>query len=462
MTGRSQVETQGVRISEAGFLASGPQGCGNDPGLVHFERGIMKLRLSTMLVVCGVTAFVAIGCGSSGNSSANGTGGAPGATGETLELFSWWVAPGEAEALRALETTYQLKNTGARVDQAINDTTMSWQDVLYSKVEASPWDVFQWAAADLPKLLMEHPGAVQPLDDYYDEPSLKAAVIPEILKTVTVDGHVYGIVTGVHRNNAFLYNKQIFDALQLAPPTTVPEFLAACVTLKAAGTTPVATTFQGWALRIMFDDILAGTLGAADFDAFIKGTKSVSDPDIQAGITSAVDTFTRVLTDYVDLKTSKADSYGWSQAAEALHIGQAAMLFHGDWAKGYLVQLGWTPGVDFGVSGPPGASDLFVYGADMFGLPTTAPHPQAAKDFLTVVASQDGQVAFNKYKGATPMRTDVRDRLDAPGQTNLDDLVNAKVLMASHANSDWEAAIAAYATDGDKDALLAVYLKTTP
>jgi glucose/mannose transport system substrate-binding protein len=138
------------------------------------------------------------------------------------------------------------------------------------------------------------------------------------------------------------------------------------------------------------------------------------------------------------------------------------MLFHGDWAKGYLVHLGWEPGVDFGVLGPPGAADLFVYGADMFGLPATAAHPQLGKDFLSIVASPEGQVAFNSYKGATPMRSDVRDQLDEPGKASLDGLINAKVLMPGHANDGWDKGIEAFAKDHDKDALLKVYVDTAP
>ena len=130
------------------------------------------------------------------------------------------------------------------------------------------------------------------------------------------------------------------------------------------------------------------------------------------------------------------------------------MFFLGDWLKGYLVHLGWDPGVDFGVSGPPGASDVFVYGADTFALPTLAPHPQLAHDFLEVVASKDAQVAFNRQKGSTPMRTDVRDLLDGPGQQNLDDLVNAKVRLPGFDNAMMDTAMTAYVNTGDVEALL--------
>lgn len=139
------------------------------------------------------------------------------------------------------------------------------------------------------------------------------------------------------------------------------------------------------------------------------------------------------------------------------------MLFHGDWAKGYLVHLGWIPGVDFGVSGPPGASDLFIYGADMFFLPSTAPHFDKAKAFMGTVASPEGQVAFNLMKGSTPMRTDVRAQLDKPGQSNLDDLIDAKVLMPGFGwPMEWEMSVADFVENRDRDAMLKVWLEVPP
>jgi glucose/mannose transport system substrate-binding protein len=379
-----------------------------------------------------------------------------------LEVFSWWKAPGEADALQALVNTYKGEYPDARVSLYDNTSADTWQDVLAAQISDSPWDVFQMSASDIQNFTADHPGDVLPVDQIFEDAELADAVIPEILESVMVDGVPHGVVTGVHRNNSFLFNLQILDEQGIAPPETIEELLAACEALDAEGITPVATTFQSWALRIMFDEILAGTMGAEGFYTFVNSGEPPADQDTIDQITSAVDTFDLILTTYVDVETSKAADYGWDAATATLHSGDAAMLFHGDWAKGYLVNLGFDPGVDFGVSGPPGAFDLFVYGADMFGFPAAAPHPQNALDFLSVVASKEGQVAFNRQKGSTPMRTDVREELDEPGQLALDNLINAKVLMKGHPNADWDAAFEAYSMDGDKDALLEVYLTATP
>jgi glucose/mannose transport system substrate-binding protein len=420
----------------------------------------MRGRLVGSLVLFTFVAGAGLGCGAGGGKSTPdaGTAGAP----ETLELFTWWVAPGEVEALRALENVYEAAYPMERVNQFTDANSANWQSMLTKGIDAHSWDVAQISAAGLPVFMASRPQALSPVDAIYEEPSLKASVIPDILAATQVEGHAMGVVTGVHRNNAFIFNIQILKDHQLAPPTTIPELLDVCAALKAANVTPIASALDAWIMRFLYLDLLSGTVGAADFGAFIRHTLPVSDPKMQAGIKAATDVFVQLYTQYIDVAAAKAPGYDWTKASDAIHDGKAAMIFLGDWVKGYLVHLGWDPGVDFGVSGPPGASDLFVYGADTFALPTFAPHPSDAHDFLTIVASKEAQVAFNRQKGSTPMRTDVRDLLDPPGRQNLDDLVNANVRLPGIDSAQWDAAMAAYVASGDKDALLQSLLTISP
>lgn len=423
----------------------------------------MKLR---SLVLTSALLLGAVGCSSSdaADEGDRGTAGKT-STAETkvLNLFSWWVAPGEREALEALEKLYINEYTGARVKQEDNPSAGTWQEVLGEKIDDSPWDAFQLSASDLDNFRSDHPGAVADLTEIYEDAGLNDVMIPEIRDVVTRGGKPYGVVTGVHRNNAFIYNKRIFDKQKLSPPTNLDELLEVCAQLKDAGVTPIATDMDTWVLRIFFDEILAGALGAEGFRDFIEGKVDPADEDVRASLELAIATFDTLLTDYVDTERASAADYEWSSAASDLHDDLAAMMFHGDWAKGYLMHLDFTPGYDFEVLGPPGAEDLFVYGADMFGLPTTAPHPELGKDFLAIVASPQGQIEFNKYKGATPMRTDIRDQIDDEGvKHNLDNLINAKVLIPGHPNAAWDAGIEAFALDHDREKLLQVYLESAP
>jgi glucose/mannose transport system substrate-binding protein len=421
----------------------------------------MRKRYFGLLALCFGTALAGLGCSSSADDAAPPASG-PETSADEVQVFSWWVAPGEADALQALINSYRGKYPSGRVVQFTKTSSVDWTTILGQDIDKGKWDVVQSSAAGLADFMTAHTGSLQPVDDIYAEPTLAASVIPIIAKAAAVNGHAMGVVTGVHRNNAFHYNKQIFSAQKLNPPTTIAEFLDVCAKLKAVGVTPVATTFDTWVLRFMLLDLAMGTLGATPYESFIRGTTPATDPDLTAGLTSAVDTWVTVITDYVDVTAAKATGYDWAKATQSLYDNKAAMFFMGDWVKGLLVKLGWTPGVDFGVSGPPGANDLFVYGADAFALPTSAPHLTNARNFLAVVASAEGQVAFNRQKGSTPMRTDVRALLDDPGKLSLDDLQNAKVRVPGHDSAKWDTAIETFLTDGNKAALVQALLDSRP
>src|SRR5436190_23782714 len=77
----------------------------------HFRKVSL---LSTGLVV---GALGAIGCGD-GGSMTTGMGGMGGTSETTIELFSWWVAPGEAEALQALIDLNRTKHPNERIFNA--------------------------------------------------------------------------------------------------------------------------------------------------------------------------------------------------------------------------------------------------------------------------------------------------------------------------------------------------------
>src|SRR6185503_10979258 len=111
----------------------------------------------------------------------------------------------------------------------------------------------------------------------------KAAVIQDILAATKVAGHAMGVVTGVHRNNAFIFNIQLLKDRQLTPPTTIAELLDVCAKLKAAGVTPIATALDAWIMRFLYLNLLSGVLGATDFGAYITHALPVSDPKMQAG-----------------------------------------------------------------------------------------------------------------------------------------------------------------------------------
>lgn len=380
-----------------------------------------------------------------------------------LEVFSWWVQPGTAEAFQSVVDLNRRNYPNERIfnaAKAATDAGNNAKTILAERFENNdPPDLFQQNAYEMRTFLANNPGAVEPLDELFDELGLRDAVAPEILDAISIDGHIYSIPVNAHRENSLFYSIPIFKDLGLEPPKTQAEFLSACETLKAKGITPVAlSTSQGWIITKLFYGLALGSMGGQAFADYFSG----KTPMDEAALGKAIDVLDLVLTNYIN-DDADTEGYSWAQAADKVLSGEAAMFLHGDWVKGYLVQLGWTPNVDFGVIGAPGAADTFVFGTDVFGVPTGAKQPDAARHFLATVASIEGQVAFNTYKGSSPMRLDVPSNdFDVIGQEVMADFADAKIRMALVGKGAWDTAMADFAKSHDKDALLQAFVDNPP
>ncbi|RYZ02365.1 MAG: carbohydrate ABC transporter substrate-binding protein [Myxococcales bacterium] len=411
----------------------------------------------------GLTLLLA-GCGSSGDGGDDGqTDGTPQKV--TVEVFSWWTAPGEAEALQSLIDLHKDRYPNARIFNAATDPALisggtEAKQVLRERLEAGdPPDSFQTNAFELKTgFLANTPNLLAPLDDLFAEGGLEGDVVPELLSDVTVDGHVMAVPVNVHRENSLFFNMSVLKEHGVKAPKTMAEFLAACKKLKGEGVTPLAiSTSQGWIINKVFVALALGALGPEKFVKYFIDKEPVEADDLDPVI-ALLD---EVLTDYIDVETAAADGYGWTQAADALHDGEAAMFIHGDWAKGYLTQLGWTPNVDFGVAATPDSEGVFLYGTDVFALPQGAKHPEDALNWLRTIASSDGQISFNEAKGSVPVRLNLKGSgLDAMASQTYTELKDAtQRLRVVSLPAEWDNGFVQLAQDHDRAALLQAFIE---
>jgi glucose/mannose transport system substrate-binding protein len=395
----------------------------------------------------------------------------------SVEIFSWWVAPGEAEALQALMTLNKQNHPAVSILNTAAQSGANARALLAQRLQAGhPPDLFQANAGDLLVYLGAHPNGLTALDQLFTDLSLTNQVIPEALKDITVGGKVSAMPVNLHRSHTLYVNKQIFAANHLDPATaldTVDHFLATCQTLKAAGVTPLATAYQGWIQRMMFNEIAIGVMGP---QAFLDYFGNRTQPDADAGVSApptlshALDVFDTVLTTYSYQPPPLPDgggntTFGWTDAADLVHTGHAAMFMHGNWVSGYLIQLGWTPGVDFDAVTSPGSQGLFAYDLDTFAMPSGGPNPADARGFLTTIASADGQVQFAKLKGSSPMRLDIplaKFGTDTVSASAYNDLVHATIRRLMPSLNAWDDAFGQFPFDHNKAALLKVFADNPP
>lgn len=372
-----------------------------------------------------------------------------------VELFSWWTAPGEAEALQALMDAHRARFPSARLFNAAAASGNRAREIFQERMEHNdPPELYQITAHDLRSYVIKHPNDFETLDDVFDKLDLRRVVFPEVLENIKVNGKIYSMPVNLHRENSLIYNKHIFDAQHLSPPRTIQEFLSVCEQLKRAGVVPVATAYQDWVLRIMFSSLTIGVMGGTQFHDVLSGT---APPDVSK-LEQSVELLETVLDRYANPDAAE-EGFGWLSAVQALYNGDAAMFLHGDWAKGHLMQLGWRPGIDFGVIASPGASDVFLYGIDVFALPSHARNEAAAREFLKTIASPAAQAAFDYIKGASPIRADIpTDRFDEVGKSTLDDLKTAKIRMVVPSRRKWHDAFGPYSRTRNKQELLRTLL----
>jgi ABC-type glycerol-3-phosphate transport system substrate-binding protein len=82
-------------------------------------------------------ALSALGCSSesSGTNDQSSPDGSTSSSASDLTVLSWWVAPGEAEALQALIDTYKTAYPKVRVTHDDNISASTWKDVISAGID---------------------------------------------------------------------------------------------------------------------------------------------------------------------------------------------------------------------------------------------------------------------------------------------------------------------------------------
>lgn len=145
--------------------------------------------------------------------------------------------------------------------------------------------------------------------------------------------------------HGFLYNKAIFNRLDLQPPRTVADFFAVLDVLKKAGVTPLALgTAEQWeASQMVYTNI------GPNFWRGEEGRKALIDGRAKLTDRPFVDAlqFEARMGSYLG-KGAGTQTYADSRAQFA--AGRAAIYPAGSWDIAYFSQ---TPGLDLGAFAPP-------------------------------------------------------------------------------------------------------------
>src|SRR3989454_9271768 len=335
--------------------------------------------------------------------AACGASNAPAAGGGKLEIFSWWTAGGEADGLAEMFKIYKQKYAGVEIVNATvaGGAGTNAKAVLKTRMEGGkPPDSFQVHAGQELISTWVKAGKMDPITAIWKDEGWDSKIPKDLKDIVSANGEVWSVPVNIHRGNALWYNVKVLADNGIKAPTTFDEFFSAADKLKGKVQAPLALGSKGnWQITMLFENNIVATAGADFYRGLFSGKSAWTDAKVKQALTT-----TKKMFDYINGDHSTID---WDEASGRVSKGTSAFTIMGDWAKGYFTANNLQANKDFGAAASPGTKGTYMIVCDTFGLPKGAPNPDAAKAWIKVCGSQDGQAAFNPKKGSIPARTDV-------------------------------------------------------
>lgn len=181
-------------------------------------------------------------------------------------------------------------------------------------------------------------GQLAPLDDLWAKKIASGEYDASSAAPFTVDGHIYGMPTGLNRWVVF-YNKALFEKAGIAkPPASWEELIATADKLKAAGITPFNASIQdGWRGFVWFQELLLRTNPEA-YAALNQGKLKYTDEPVKNVFKIWNEFYEK---GYFTDPTSQEEPLDFAR-------GKGAMYLFGDWVIGLVEKGGMKAGTDFG------------------------------------------------------------------------------------------------------------------
>ena len=261
-------------------------------------------------------------------------------------------------------------------------------------------DIASWYAGNR-MLPYVNAGLFEPVDDVWDEHGLNES-LKSAAASMTIDGRKWGVPYTYYQWGVY-YRKDIFDEFGIAAPKTWDEFIAAGMTLKENGITPITIgTKYLWTAAGVFDYLNLRTNGYDFHMALTRGEVEWTDERVRATMANW-----KQLVDAGFFLENHA-AYSWQEALAPMVQGDAAMYVMGNFAVAPLReaglsddQLGFfqfpeiTPGIPVAEDAP----------TDTLHIPANASNKEEARKFLAFLARADVQTKINATLGQLPINS---------------------------------------------------------
>ncbi|MCR3960626.1 ABC transporter substrate-binding protein [Aeromonas veronii] len=317
-----------------------------------------------------------------------------------VEVLHWWTSGGEAKAVEVLKSEWTKQGNQWNDFAVQGGGGKSAMTVLKSRaLAANPpeaahlkgYELKEWAGL----------GFLRDLSPMAEHLSWYSQMPPMVRATLSQNGALMAVPTGIHRVNWLWLNRKVFERNKLTPPTDWAQFVTVADQLKKRGITPLAIGNEPWQLAVLFETVALGEGGKEFYrKAFLEQDSStLTGPDM-----------VRVLTRFQQLRAYVPQKYAglkWHQATNLLESGGAAMQVMGDWVKGELSAGNYRPGEDIACLPSPGSAGLFSYNLDSIAMfkQRDPAQLQAQGDLAQLLMTPQFQEEFNRVKGSIPALT---------------------------------------------------------
>jgi ABC-type glycerol-3-phosphate transport system substrate-binding protein len=320
-----------------------------------------------------------------------------------VSTFAQEEAGGEVEVM-----TYFSKELG---EAALRDLLAQWEQesgytvrfndvghedyktgILIQLAGGNPPDVHSnWAGART--AFQVENGSLASLDDMWAENDLDSAFPAGLIEAAaTYDGTKHIVPLGYHYAGMF-YNPSVLETYDVAPPTTWDELKQACTTLQAADITPISLgSINKWPAQFWFDYILLRTAGPEYRAQLMAGDASYADPEVVRTLELWAELFDAGC--FPDGAT--ANSLDWTDAADQVAAGTAAMNLMGTWITGYWNGNGLEPVTDY---------DFFEFPEIDEGVPTAVVGPVDGMVSAAGASNPEGAMALLAYLSGPEVQT---------------------------------------------------------
>jgi multiple sugar transport system substrate-binding protein/raffinose/stachyose/melibiose transport system substrate-binding protein len=307
------------------------------------------------------------------------------------------------------------------------DNTTGHEDfktqILVMLAGENPPDIFSYWAGARVQFVVDA-GRLMELSDYWNENDLDAKILPGIQGASNYSGGIYAVPQNYHFTGLF-YNPKVFEAAGITElPETWDEMMVVAEKLKENGVYPFALgSKERWPAQFWFDFLVSYTAGHEYRAKLQAGEASFTDPEVQAAMELWKELVEKEYF-YPD-----ANAYVWTDAADQVANGQAAMHLMGTWTTGYWNDNGLVPGEDYDLLPFPvidSSIPIATFGpVDAWAIPSDAAQAECALDLLNWFLTPEMQEKWAVGQGALAATTDVDPTIYNVVMAKANDLINS-------------------------------------